>query len=1376
MPVFFSIHSDLLLSAMSIAMLMAGVICISISREKTIARPIPSWRYLGISLIILAIREWFGIIGLSTPGFSSFYAIAAVTQALASIPLLMAARVESPDQRNRVRVIRILAALTLAVMLGTLLEPFVFYQVYLESGRSFITSTLFFLVKFFFCLTALLLTYCTIKGESAPSRHMTSILILFSVYCFIMSICPPPGVPTSALHQLSAAQYGVILLYAVRLTAGFALAIMLWNIYARVIGVVNRIRWWPLLFMFFIVMVGFLFVYSSQISYRRVVAGNILASAKNAAISIPGQTLLEAAETPGSANVPKLANRLFGRARNLNFVTGYNPARVDVDALVVNPETGAITPIIDIMSHPSGGLWALGSSPVATLWSEMLYKGAFVRGLHDSKLSPVIAIAPVTGSDGGVQGAAVLTVSAIDLVQDLYRYNRPLLLIMPAALFILLMLLGEQQRAWLAVHSSNRAEAMRLGLLSSDLSGILVTQGGAVVDANQRFLDVTGAKRGELLGADVSDLFHLPEQGLNAEALESFLSKEDSSQFEASLIKANGDTAHVMVHARKLSPSPEDSHIMWECVDVTQIKDMENEIRGARDYLQTIVDSLPVGVFAKDAEGRYRLANQAFVEVMNQTSSDQVIGSTAAELGFADWETAAAQDEVCVDMRGATLTYEQTLPRNGETRYYEIAKSLKWLGDDGDKYVIVGCMHDFTIRKRIENAIEAERHFLMQLINTMPITVCFIDRDRVIRICDLDFCREAGVDDPSELVGRLYDDVSPFGDPNTAEDIRMLEKGSGYSDTEYELLKNGRRRNFMVRRIVMSSADGTVMGLIKAFWDTTALVAANKAAKNADRAKAAFLTNMSHELRTPMNGIVGMADLITEHESTEPVQRIYAETIIKSAKTLQMVIDEVVDIATLDSLDKRFTVARAPFPLLTLTEEATEIVSCIVGAWGGEVRLSYDFNLDSVYIGDARRLRQVLVQVLTHCSRLTVDKRLQLRVGAREGGDGDIVFNCRFYPAENTSAAHLESMFKQHSTTPEYDAESDKYSTNLGIFNDRIGLPLAWRLIQAMGGGLAITNRGGAIDCRVTLPFRSATAEPTPTVAPALKGMRAVIALSDGDIASDVLSCMRYAGAVPDIVADPESLYTRLREAKGMNKPYDLLLLDLGFFQTGNLPEFIDETRDNPDLGAPDIALLVGPRDVQDLPGMNGNKADCLLLLPLCPSELWFKIERLWELRGHASPGRSPANARRPVRLARTVQVPANVLLVEDNTVNQMVEMGILKKIGCHPTLAKNGAEAVEIITSGQTFDLVLMDCMIPIMDGYEATSRIRLYEKSHSEARRNTIVALTANTVQGDREKCLAAGMDDYVAKPITLEAMREILFKHCPGLITMIDQAEVS
>lgn len=678
------------------------------------------------------------------------------------------------------------------------------------------------------------------------------------------------------------------------------------------------------------------------------------------------------------------------------------------------------------------------------------------------------------------------------------------------------------------------------------------------------------------------------------------------------------------------------------------------------------------------------------------------------------------------------------------------------------------------------------------LLDALPLAVCFVDCDRVIRACNADFAKEAGAAHPGDLADRDFDEVSPFGMSDRHEDENLLAAGGGTEEKPLEIrIGSGGSgeggaagtRHFTLRRTVLRSPDGRILGLLKAYRDATPLAAATRAAQQAERAKMTFLANMSHELRTPMNGIVGMADLILDHPATEPMQRLHAETIIRSAKTLQMVIDEVLDVATLQDASRRFAAHAAPFPLLYLAEEAAQIVSCIIESQGMELSLGYDFALRALYTGDARHIRQILVQILTHASRLTRDRRIRLEVaGTGSIEEEGIAFRVIFQPREDVDVHAVNAMFR-HSGQAGEDTRS---AIHLGLFNDRIGLPLTWELVKGMGGSLTVTRQFRDIRCEVILPLRGG-GDPQPVAAPDLKGFRALVAAAVPERGWTAKNCFEYAAATVARAETADAALTALRRAKDADKLFDFLFLDAEIAPGDGLPAFVEAIREiYAAAGAePNIMLAAAPEQVQEL-RLPPSAVKCLLLPPVCPSDLWYKADSivaaaLEAQENAASPSAAEAQKprrRRSTRIQRIVHIGADVLLAEDNPVNQMVATGLLKRIGCRATLVKNGAEAVEAVVNsaarGERYDIILMDCLMPVMDGYKATEKIRQYEKQNPDAERNVIVALTANSLAGDRELCLAAGMDDYVTKPVTLERLRDCLTKHCAAKVTMLDIAK--
>lgn len=1354
MPVFFFYYSDVIVAVLSIFMFLAGTTCIALAREKAVDRPVPAWRSLGISMIAMAIRAWLAIFGISDPDFVSWYSLASLLQVIAGIFILDAARSEATAGGRRLTFIHAAAALLLVVGAVVLVEAYLSYGHRLDIGKPLISPTGFFLLKGLTSATALVFLYYAWRTPNRLPANIIAVPGLYAVMMILVFISLPPGLPSATIGINPTINMTVLVVFLLRTAIALAMAVLLWNAYARAVGVMGQNRWWPLMIVLFMVMTSVVFILISTENYRGMVRRNLISATRDAATALPPDALLEAAATRGSTNDPQMARRLFQQVRQLESFASEVDLHIQVDALAFPPGTDAAVPLIDAIRHPNGGAWAQGD--LRKLRREVEEKGLAVR---DNGFEPILILAPLPKEDAGPPGAAALSVSVFALALDLYKFKSLFLILLPPAFLLLTLIISGQQRAWLDRHSLLRFEAMRLGALGSDLTGVLITRGTAIVDLNQRCSNILGVAKDELLGRNIGDVLPAidPERiGPEGESRAGF--PDAAATLETSARRSDGASVNLLVLGRRL-PIANGGYYFWECVDVTSLKNMESEIRVARDRLQTIVDSLPIGVFVKDSRGIYLLANNTFASLAGFSKGEEIIGKPGIALGGADPDFIRAQDEICVDMQGATLAYDQKLHFKDGERYYEISKTLKWLGDDRSNYFIVGSAHDFTARQKAQNAIQAERHFLRQLIDTLPLAVCFLDRDRVIRLCDADFCAEAGAAAPGDLVGKLYSDVAPYGHNRPEEDIRLLARGRGSEDVEFELDKNGRKRNFFMRRTVMSSTDGEVVGLVKAFSDTTELVAANRAAKKADRAKAAFLTNTSHELRTPMNGIVGMADLIIDH-TAQPMLRLYGEIIIKSAKTLQMVMDEIMDTAAIEDDASRFALSTAPFALLNVVEETTQIASCIIEAWGVELSMHYDFSIHGVYVGDARQIRQIIAQILTHCARSTDDKRIRLEISEDAPGAGDDVrIDAIFKPVDGMNADALEELFKS-------TAGADSGGVlNLGMFNRRIGLPLAWRLIRAMNGSLSVTETEGRLHCRVRLPLPRAGAEQLPSLAgpPNLSNLRIVVATPDSSRARSIVSYLDYAGARTALAAT----WTEIMEALAQREPA-LLVLDSQIAPNSELPALLNEINGLVPTQKTPIVLVIPPRRVQSL-GDVGTQIRSLLVPPICPRELWAKADAAVHRRAETDrrDKRDKSPAERPEHQERyPVPIDADVLLVEDNTVNQMVAMGILRRLGCRATLAKNGAEAVELLEGGGAFDVIFMDCMMPVMDGYEATSRIRRREGNTPGAKRNVVVALTANTVAGDREKCLAAGMDDYITKPVTLELMRAALRKHRPDL----------
>ncbi|MCD7897787.1 MAG: PAS domain S-box protein [Planctomycetaceae bacterium] len=1150
MPFFFSPYSDVLLCALSVSFLLAGVLCFIIAKEDSLPRPLGSWKYIGAALVFLAVREWAGIYGISEPAFTSWYPVAAMLQTVASLFVLLAAGKEmrSPDRTSRIS--QLVAFVLLAVILIALVRPYL-PGVAADPDDMPITAGFFFTTKGVFFLVCAFFFYASVKNPKPPPRSALSIIGVLCALSFLVFLCLPPGLPN--LPNLYEPGENMLLswLFTFRTGVSFAMVIMLWNYYSRSLGVIGAVRWWPLIFIFSIMVLGFVFVFIAAKVHSKVVRNNLEASAGNAARAIDPDELVAASLNRGYAHSPEAADVLFRRVRDQVYFQGYSTIRVAVDAVSAPRDGRPARALEDLRLRPDGTAWARGYRAAEEIWETDVDPDGTVISQHGvDRLEPTVFFSPIRDDTGRAIGAAVLSVSTIDMVRDTYVFKRLFLLALPLVFMIFILLLSGQQRSWLSSHTVGRAEALRLGALGRGLVGSMIVRDTVIADFNPRVTELTGFERDELLGKDVGKVFEVlnPENLPAAQDLRFGGIYGETKSIEIVVRHKDGHPVHLLVSGRRVTGTAEENTFIWDSVDITQQKTMENQVRRTRDFLQTVLDTLPVPVFVKDSRGFYQSCNRAFAKLVGVESPTDVVGRQHAAVGLGDVkppdphdvEVQKMMDAMCLDMDGSTLVYDITATCDSEERFLEVTKTAVGREEEGrDDRLIVGSVHDFTVRKRSEDAAKAERHFLAQLINTLPITMCFLDPNRVIRLCDTDFAREVGAADPADLVGVPYDDVAPFGPVTVERDLEVLEAKGGFTDAEFEFTKDGVTRNFIQRRTAMVSRDGEVLGLVKAFWETTALVAATKAAHKADRAKAAFLSNMSHELRTPMNGIVGMAELIIDNEQTQPVPRLYAETVIKSAKTLQMIIDEVMDVATLEDQSQRLSLNPAPFPLLPLTEDAVQIVSCIAEAWGVELSLGYDFNLQDAYRGDWRRIRQVMVQILTYCSRMTRDRRLRLEVGAGDGNNG-VVIRTIFHPDDDTTAERLEAEFKH----PELIGNDAAEKFNLGKLTDRIGLPLAWKLVEAMGGSLQVEGRGRMIHCEVALPLPQATLANTPVVTPDFTDVRVLVATRDSQRGEVIRNSLTYAHAHVETADSADGAVRILRDSRAAGRDYHAVILD----------------------------------------------------------------------------------------------------------------------------------------------------------------------------------------------------------------------------------------
>lgn len=774
---------------------------------------------------------------------------------------------------------------------------------------------------------------------------------------------------------------------------------------------------------------------------------------------------------------------------------------------------------------------------------------------------------------------------------------------------------------------------------------------------------------------------------------------------------------------------------------------------------RSIIDSLGIHLLLKDADGRRIYANKMYLDRRN-LSLAEVVGRTDSEMFAPDVAANYAADDQHVMATGAVLhKFEENIDANGCSHWIEIVKG-PLLDADGNVSGVQILFWDASERKRAEVALEQERYLLHALLDNIPDSIYFKDnQSRFVRI-SRSMAEKFHIEEPAAIIGKSDADVftAQHADQARRDEVEIMRTGRPVvALVERETWPDREDTWCSTTKMPLRDSSGEVVGTFGVSRDVTELKrieaelrVARDQADRASQTKSEFLANMSHEIRTPMNGVIGMAELLSE-TSLDEQQRSFLMMMKQSAQSLLRILNDILDFSKIEA--GKLDVEAVPFDLRACVGHAVKSQAARAAQKSIELLLRIDRDVPDYVVGDPGRLAQVVMNLVGNGIKFTDAGEVTVRVSLASS-QSDSTSNT----APRTDSLNLKFMVRDTGIGIAKDKQAAIFeaftqadaSTTRRYGGTGLGLAISAQLIDILGGKIWVESElGQGATFHFELPCKAVSAQAAGARPDALQlnGSSALVIDNNSTCLAIIEEQLSRYGITVVTAGDPNSAFAAWRE-----RDFDLVVIDRSLQNCDGFA-MIEQLQS---AKAPShsksrslFVLLSSSHQASDVARVRELRVAKYLQKPVLQSE-WFQV--LQGLKIEAKPA-APASLNSPANTKRAL----SILLAEDGEVNRAVMVELLKREGHHVTLVEDGGEAIDAWRKS-TFDAIFMDLQMPTVDGITATKRIRAEEPTGT---RVPIIAITAAAMKSDQEQCLAAGMDDYISKPINFAEFRGLLEK---------------